>query len=125
MEFCAVRDIGAFRQHFCEQAFGQFDAADLILCGHLAFASLPGMEDVAVEFVHRLFVTPYLIQEGDFLEHVVVTTLYEVWIFLKECQTLGMWPLQAFVELVEFHEYALVVLVEMEASRPRPAAPAC
>ena len=33
---------------------------------------------------------------------------------LVEGQTLGMWTVQALVELVEFHEDALVVLVEME-----------
>ena len=94
----------------------QLDTADLILGGHLAFASLPRMEGAGIEALHSLLITAHLVEQGDFLEHEVVATLDQLRVLLQECQTLLVGTMQTLVELVELHQDALVVLVEVEGA---------
>ena len=100
----------------CEQAFRLLHPADLILRRHFSFASFPGVELVGVELVHGLFVAADLIEQGNLFEHEVVAALDEGGVLLQEGQALGVGALQTFVELVQLHEYALVVLIKMEGT---------
>ena len=74
------------------------------------------MELVSVEFAHGFFVASHLIEQGDFLEHEVIAAQDEFGVLLQEGKAFGVRPLQTFVELVKFHEHALVVLIKMEST---------
>ena len=74
------------------------------------------MEDAGIEALHGLLITAHLVEQGDFLEHEVVATLDQLRILLQECQTLLVGTMQTLVELVELHQDALVVLVEVEGA---------
>ena len=72
------------------------------------------MENVGIELLHRFFVSSKLVQKGYLLEHKVIALSYQLWIFLQESETLGVWLLQTLVELVKFHENSRVCLIETE-----------
>ena len=99
-----------------ECLFCQFDAAYLILSADFSFASFPWVEDTAVEFLHCFCIVSCLVEKGYLFEYEVVAALDEIGVFLQECQTLCMWTVESFVELVEFHEYAFVVFIEVECA---------
>ena len=115
-EALAEQTDGAFVVLVEDGTLGQLYAADLILRGHLAFAALPGMEDVGIELLHGILVAAHLVEQGDFLEHEVVAALDELRVLLEEDQPFGVRTVQAAVELVELHEDALVVGVEGEGA---------
>ena len=61
---------------------GEFHTASLVLCGHLAFAALPGMELVGIEFLHGFLVATQLVEQGNLFQHEVVALLNQLGVFL-------------------------------------------
>ena len=55
-----------------DRLLGQFYTTNLILCGYLAFATLPWMEGVGLELLHGFFIAPKLIEQGNLFEHEVI-----------------------------------------------------
>ena len=72
------------------------------------------MELVGIELLHGLLVSSKLIEQGDLLEHEVVTTQNQIRISLQEVEPFLIRMMQTLVELVEFHEHTGVRLVETE-----------
>ena len=97
-----------------QQLLGNLKAAHLVLTAHLAFTTLPWMEDAVINQRLSLFVAAQHIEQSGMFEHEVVAALYQLGMLLVEGQALGMRTVQALVKLVELHEDALIVLVEME-----------
>lgn len=59
----------------------QFHACKLILCRHLAFAALPGVEYVGVELGLSLLILSCLVEQSNLLEQQVVAPGNEVAVF--------------------------------------------
>ena len=71
---------------------------------------------MGIQFLLGFLVATQLVEQCDFLQHQVVATLNELRILLQEVESLLIGSLHAFVELVEFHENALIVLIEVEGA---------
>ena len=110
--FGGLRRSGVLR----EFTLCQLHAADLILGRHLAFATLPGMEHMGIEFRHRLLIAAKLIEKRYLLKHQVVALLNEPRILLQEVKALLMRLVQMLVKLIELHKHAGIGLVETEGA---------
>ena len=74
------------------------------------------MKRAVVYQLFGLLVASQHVEQGGFFEHEVITAFYQLRILLQEGQTLGVRLVQTLVELVEFHEHTLVVLVKVEGT---------
>ena len=92
----------------------QFDAAQLVLSAHFAFAAFPRMEDVLVEQGLGFFVAAELVEQGDVFEDEVVALCHEVGQGDIVLEAFFGGTVEFLVKLVEFHEDAGIRLVEGE-----------
>ena len=73
------------------------------------------MELVGIEFLHSLFVTSQLVQQGNLLKYEVIPLGYQLRVLLQEIQALLVRLVQTLIELVEFHQNTAISLVEVES----------
>ena len=78
----------------------QLYATNLILCGHLAFATFPRMKLVGIKFCLGLFVTSELVEQGNLLQYQIIALRNELRVLLQEVETLLMRFVQTLIELV-------------------------
>ena len=74
------------------------------------------MERVGIEPFHGFLVAAQLVEQSNFLEDEVIAALNEFRILLQEGEAFLMRTMQAFVELVEFHQHTLIVLIKTEGT---------
>ena len=68
----------------------KFHTGSLVLHGHFAFAALPWVELVRIEFTTCFGIVPGLVEKCYLFKHKVVALPYQLGIILQERQPLGM-----------------------------------
>ena len=69
---------------------------------------------MAVKLTHGLLILTCLVELGYLLKDKVITLSHQLRIALQHGKALSMWFLQAFVQLVKFHQHTGIGLIQVE-----------